>query len=63
MKRFLLLMLLLCSCATGSRYPHERDCRERIDDCMEDCPHDPNMEDACFASCRNQSCDTPPPEH
>lgn len=53
---FVLTALSLLSCATGPKHPLKRDCRAQIDDCMDECPLDPNTQDSCFASCRNQSC-------
>jgi hypothetical protein len=61
--RLALLMLalatLLGACAASkSRPKHSLDCRDRIDDCMDDCPLEPAMQDACFAGCRtNTPCD------
>lgn len=53
------LAALLGACAgSRSRPKHSLDCRERIDECMDDCPLDPAMQDACFAGCRtNTPCD------
>jgi len=55
--RLALLTLVLApvAMACGSSRPkHTLDCRERIQDCMDDCPLDPNMQDACFAGCRSK---------
>lgn len=63
MLRIALLTLALAALYAGcagsrSRPKHSLDCRDRIDDCMDDCPLEPAMQDACFASCRsNTPCD------
>jgi hypothetical protein len=47
----------LSGCAHKPR--RELDCRERIDDCMDDCSQGHPMEqDSCFAGCRTLSCDS-----
>jgi hypothetical protein len=45
----------LFGCAHKPR--RELDCRERIDDCMDDCSQDPKLQDSCYASCRTLSCE------
>jgi hypothetical protein len=55
----LLAVVALASSLLGCAHKPRRelDCRERIDDCMDDCSHDPKLQDSCYAGCRNISCD------
>lgn len=47
----------LFGCAHKPR--RELDCRERIDECMDDCSEGHPMEqDSCYAGCRTLSCES-----
>jgi hypothetical protein len=45
----------LLACAHKPR--RELDCRERIDDCMDECSQDYKLQDSCYAGCRNITCE------
>lgn len=46
----------LLACAQKPR--RQLDCRERIDDCMDECSQDHNRQDSCYAGCRTLACES-----
>jgi len=43
--------------ACAHKPPRELDCRERIDDCMDECSQDYKRQDGCYAGCRTLTCE------
>jgi len=57
-----LALLIVVAAATSllacaHKPPRALDCRERIDECMDDCSQDYKLQDSCFAGCRNITCE------
>lgn len=61
MRPALLIVIALAStllACGASRPKHSLSCRDKIDDCMEECTLDPHTQDTCFAGCRSTiACD------
>lgn len=45
----------LLACAHTPR--REPDCREQIEDCMDECSQDRELQHSCYAGCRSITCE------